>query len=184
MKKPIDPAILNELLSYDRESGALEWKIRPLEYFASVRDWRAWNTMYALHPAFVYKMRNGYLAGRVFDQNFLAHRVAWAIVHGAWPSGIIDHINRDRADNRIANLREATYSQNGRNRKSGRNSTSQYLGVLWGTKARKWRAVIQVDGKHREIGHFSCEQEAARAYDKEAFLHCGEFACLNFAEDF
>lgn len=182
MKTDIDPEILRELLSYDPLTGRLEWKIRPLKYFKSERDWRTWNAMYALRTCFLYKMKNGYLAGRIFDQNYLAHRVIWAWVHGKWPDGLIDHINRDRANNRIENLREATHSENGRNRESGKNATSRYLGVSWETRTSRWRAVIQVEGKHKEIGRFRCEVEAAKAYDKFATIHHGQFACLNFAE--
>ena len=92
---------------------------------------------------------------------------------------IVDHINGDGLDNRKANLRLCTHSENLLNR-SPRRGTSIYKGVYWHNKDRRWTATISKDGKRRRIGGFTSEIEAAKAYDKAAKELHGEFARLNF----
>jgi hypothetical protein len=73
-----------------------------------------------------------------------------------------DHINRDRLDNRRANLRVLTRDEQAQNKSSRKMSSSQYRGVSWNTSARKWKAYIRVDGRLRNLGHFTDEHEAGR----------------------
>ena len=121
----------------------------------------------------------GHLSGKVAGFHFKAHRVAWALHYGQWPSGDIDHINGNPADNRACNLRLATNQQNQFNTK-GRAGSSQFKGVSWKAADRKWQVRIAIDGKMKHVGYFREEEEAARAYDKHASLHHGQFARLNF----
>ena len=95
------------------------------------------------------------------------------------PKGyIVDHINRDRLDNRKCNLRIATTQQNGMNRtKCGSNYTSKYKGVSKDKK--KWIAQITKDGKRTLIGRYETQEEAARAYNQSAIETFGDFAWLN-----
>ena len=74
---------------------------------------------------------NGYKVGSVFSKRLLAHRVAWAIYYGVWPEDCIDHINGDRSDNRISNLRDANKSTNGMNRGPQRNNSSGMKGIYF-----------------------------------------------------
>jgi hypothetical protein len=97
-----------------------------------------------------------------------------------WP--LTDHRNGNGLDNRRANLREATKSQNAANRGLDRNNTSGFKGVYWNKAERKWQAHIQVDGKKRTLGRFPDPEDAARAYDAAALDAFGEFAWLNFPE--
>lgn len=60
--------------------------------------------------------KNGYIIVRIFGRNFPAHRIAWLLLYGYWPKGVIDHINRCRSDNRALNLRDVTPAENARNR--------------------------------------------------------------------
>jgi len=92
-----------------------------------------------------------------------------------------DHINHDRLDNRIENLRVATPLQNSWNMlKQNRNCTSKYKGVIWVKGKKKWRAKLTFAGRPIFIGYFDDEKEAARAYDEKAKELFGEFAWLNF----
>lgn len=96
------------------------------------------------------------------------------------PAGmVVDHINHDALDNRRANLRVCTQSQNLGNqiRKLG---SSKYKGVSWHKAAQKWHARIQKNDAHVSLGLFDSETDAARAYDSAAREHFGEFALCNF----
>lgn len=93
-----------------------------------------------------------------------AHRVAWAIVHGQWPATDIDHINGDRADNRLANLRPATRSQNCANSNAAR-GVSGLRGVTYHRQCKKWAAQTQAGGRtKRHLGLFDTREEAFAAY--------------------
>ena len=95
----------------------------------------------------------------------------------------VDHINHHGYDNRKANLRTATCRQNSYNRIHFRkNPSSKYKGVSWNRHKNKWSVQIRYDGKSKFIGFFDNETEAAKAYDKEAKKHHGEFAVLNFPD--
>lgn len=89
----------------------------------------------------------------------------------------VDHVNGDGLDNRRANLRSATVSQNSQNRKRKRDGcSSRFKGVYWDRLYRKWFAAIYVTGKRIKLGSFSSETDAAQAYAKAARIYFGEFA--------
>jgi len=92
-----------------------------------------------------------------------------------------DHINHNTFDNRKANLRPATQTQNNRNRrKFSGPSKSKYKGVYWKPHIKKWVAQIGVNKKVIHLGCFKKQKAAAKAYDKAAIKYHGQFACLNF----
>ena len=95
---------------------------------------------------------------------------------------VVDHINHDPLDNRRANLRVCSQSENVRNRTSANRSSSKFLGVGWYARNSKWHARIQVNGLGLHIGYYDDETEAARSYDAAARLHFGDFANLNFKD--
>ena len=94
-----------------------------------------------------------------------------------------DHINHNTFDNRKANLRTATQTQNNRNRRKFAVPTkSKYKGVYWKPRIKKWVAQIGVDKKVIHLGCFEKEKDAARAYDQAAKKYHKEFASLNFPD--
>lgn len=162
---------IRELLSYDPETGQFTWLRRP----GSDRCTNTWNTRFV-----------GTVAGSINDQgyrvicidrsDYRAHRLAWLYVSGEWPPAEIDHINGDRADNRIANLRQASRAENMRNCRKRRDNTSGRKGVSWDNRDRKWYAKIKVNSKDTYLGVFDCPDEAAAAYEAAAERLHGQFA--------
>jgi HNH endonuclease/AP2 domain len=110
-----------------------------------------------------------------FNQRlYQAHRLAWFYVYGAWPPADIDHVNGDRADNRIANLRLATRSQNHMNRMMCRNKIG-LKGVSLHKKTGLWRARIFVGGHEISLGYWETPEQAKAAYDEAAQKYFGHF---------
>lgn len=105
----------------------------------------------------------------------LLHRVILGLTETDNPG---DHRNRDTLNNRRYNLRPSTIGQNLRNQRGHRDGSSKYLGVSWCERDQCWRAHSQIDKKHRALGTFKTETEAALAYDN-AVRH-DPFANLNF----
>jgi hypothetical protein len=103
---------------------------------------------------------------------------------------ICDHINHDGLDNRKRNCRNCTVEQNNANRRKRRTShgspapSSQYLGVSWCPRRKKWVSYIKHHGKARNLGLFDVEADAARAHDAAAWAVWGEYACLNFPAEY
>lgn len=102
------------------------------------------------------------------------------VIMGPPPGLVVDHINGDGLDNRRANLRICTHSENQRNRRSANGSSSQYLGVSWIAQRSKWQARIRYGGKQHHLGLYPSEIDAAKAYDAAAQKHFGQFANPNF----
>ncbi len=123
------------------------------------------------------KTQQGYLVVTVAGQSVFAHRACWAIYYGQWPSMMIDHINHDKTDNRICNLREATAMQNLRNRPRQTNNTTGAKGVSFHKFSGKYRAQIKVDGKKLHLGLFETPEAAHAAYAAAAVRFHGDFAC-------
>lgn len=127
-------------------------------------------------------VKKGHVSIKVDAASYLAHRLAWLYVYGEWPAGIVDHINRRPDDNRIANLRIVTNSQNLANRKQvGKSNTSGYKGVCYTKRYpnRPWVANIGVNNQRLIIGRFATAEEAARAYNEAARMYFGEYSALN-----
>jgi len=144
---------LKSLLYYSKDTGLFFWRNqrRP-----------------AINPWDQAGNRNvrGYVQLTINQFNYLAHRLAWLYVNGEWPSEQIDHIDTDKSNNRWANLREATASENQQNQRSAPKSkeSSRLLGVSWSKASRKWTAQIKLNGKKIYLGLFDSEQAAHEAY--------------------
>lgn len=168
-KRYLSPRILRRLLEYCPDTGHLRWKRRPAWMFSSGgrggrrRNCSAWNAKYAGKRALDTVHNQGYRSGRVLDKDLLAHRVAWVLTHGEWPTYDIDHINRDRSDNRLSNLRAVSRKENMQNGSLPSHNTSGIIGVYWYATKKKWIAAITVDRKQKNLGYFTNKEDAAAA---------------------
>jgi hypothetical protein len=114
------------------------------------------------------------------------HALVFRLTNPGVATGVvnsIDHKNGDTLDNRAANLRVATSSVQGHNKRKRAGCTSKYFGVSWDPKTRKWRAVVTHKKKSRHLGFYAVEEDAARAYDRGATEIYGAHAQLNFPSD-
>jgi hypothetical protein len=158
----LSPQILRELLAYNPDTGELFWRHRDRKWFIDDRSAKIWNTRFSNKAAFT-ATRRGYFCGRIFDTAYQAHRICWAIHYGVWPDKFIDHINGDRSDNRIENLRHATSAENGRNKSLLCNNSSGHHGVSYLKDRMKWYASIKVNGKTIGLGKFESKPDAIAA---------------------
>jgi hypothetical protein len=127
----------------------------------------------------------GKIAGRVRPDGYreicmsyrlyLAHRLAWLYVHGDWPGEIIDHIDGDPRNNSIANLRQATRSENNYNQRKHNDNTSGAKGVHWLKRHRRWVAEIRHNGRKIYLGRFKQIEDAIAARSAAADLYHGAF---------
>lgn len=171
----IDFEYVNACLSYSPETGELRWKHRPPEHFPSPRIQKGVNTRLAGTIA-GHRRKDTYVQVILNLRPYKAHRLAWLLTYGEWPPGDLDHIDGDPGNNRLANLRIATLSQNACNRSRYRNNTSGYKGVSFVPSICKWRARVQAGGRRRCVGEFDTLEDAASACAAaRAKLH-GEYA--------
>lgn len=187
-KHGLSPHKVRVLLDYFPETGELFWRRRDSKDFypsskkSALAVSSQWNGRLAGTRALTATDRSGYLNGHIHKHRYRAHRVAWAHYYGYWPS-IIDHIDGDRTNNRISNLRIATAQQNACNRQAASGKTSKYLGVSWHEQNKKWWAKAFFGGREMHLGFFSSEREAAQAYDNAARKHNREFGRFNFPKN-
>lgn len=164
---------LNAMFTFDPETGSLLWKER-----IDARGHRT--SRYVGKPAGT-KYPGGYLRITIGKLSFGAHRIVWAMHHSTPPEDMeIDHIDHNPANNRIENLRLTTKAQNQWNQRV-RTGSSQFKGVIWNKRDRRWQAQIKYAGVHQSLGYFTDETQAARAYDRAARALMGEFAHVNGA---
>lgn len=145
----LNQARLKELLDYSPDTGDFIWRVNRSR------------TAKANAPAGT-KNNLGYIRIIVCGKQYAAHRLAWLYVHGQWPTSEIDHINQNKADNRIANLRQVTRSENCQNK-----SDATLPGITWHKPTAKWQARIKINQKLIHLGVFQ-DIEDAKAARKQA----------------
>ena len=164
--KPLpDQAVLLKLLRYEPDTGKLYWRRREMSDFSHTKNpsahARTFNSAWADREAFACVNHGGYRIGAVGAVTFLAHRIIWKMATGHDPLDI-DHINGNRGDNRLINLRSVTRKTNLRNLSMSRRNKSGIIGVH-AVRGGKWNAQIKRNGKSVSLGTFPTKLEAANA---------------------
>jgi hypothetical protein len=154
---------LKSFLSYDPSSGLFTWL---------VSRGKAKKGSIAGHTE-----HTGYVSIGIEGKYYVAHRLAWLYVFGSFPDLDLDHIDGDKENNRIGNLRLATKHQNRQNLSEKGMGSNPRMGVNFDKDSKKWRARIMFDGKRHCLGSFNSFEEAGKAYDekkKELHKFCPE----------
>lgn len=155
-----------DIFDYNKETGELLWKCRPKKFYKESLVAGCINAL-------------GYVQISYQKKQYLAHRVIWELVFGEPPVGWIDHVDGNRSNNRIENLRVVTPRQNSWNRKANRDTSSKFKGVYYYKNYDKWHA--RYSSTH--IGYFDTEEQAAKAYDDFVSKFQGSFALPNFKKE-
>lgn len=142
---------VDQILSYQKETGAFVWKV-------DMRRGLAGKSAGTINKRF------GYLRIEIGGKTYSAHRLAWLLVHRVNPEGHVDHINRNKLDNRISNLRIVTRSENAQNIVAPRSDSNTGVRGVSFWPSRGYVARIMVSGKSKFIGTFATLHEAADAY--------------------
>jgi len=146
----INQKYLKSILDYDRKNGTFNWKKKISRKNMVGNNAGGKNSM-------------GYITIGISGDIYYAHRLAYLWVYGYMPKSV-DHKDGDRSNNRIANLRPCTMSQNILNSKLAKNNTSGFKGAYWSEAAQKWEASYQHNGKKNYIGLFDTPKDAGAAY--------------------
>jgi hypothetical protein len=167
-KKKLSRERLAALFLYDPDSGRLSWKVRPGIYSKVRPGDRAGCSTHG-----------GYRIIKFDRVPYYEHRVIWTLVTGADPDNQLDHINGDKSDNRIYNLREASGHQNRHNVLLSASNSSGFKGVVWNKRDGNWRSGLRYKGKYLFFGYFDDKIEAAAVYNFHSRRLLGEFSRTN-----
>ncbi|MEX8576114.1 HNH endonuclease, partial [Salmonella enterica] len=152
---------IRDLIDYNPENGVLTAKVNfSGRQAGSVIGSQTWQ---------------GYYAFSLFGKKCFAHRLAWLLHYGEWPSQPIDHINGIKTDNSIRNLRLCSLSQNQFNKPTQKNNTTGVKGVYWNKRDKRYVASVQFNGKKYSAGHHKDIDSAKEAVMKLREKLAGEF---------
>jgi hypothetical protein len=165
MSEKLTQSVLKEKLRYDPETGEFVWLVP--------------DSNRVKPGAVAGYTQHGYVKIQLLGKSYLAHRLAFLYMTGSHPVSQVDHVNRNRGENRWTNLREATPAENTRNAKRRTDNTSGYKGVYWHAIMGKWKALIRANRGTIHIGYFDTAREAAIAYVLESLELHGSFSPYN-----
>lgn len=148
----LDQDELKSLLFYNNTSGHFTWSKCKRGNQIRVGD-RAGHISKA----------HGYETIKINGRNYKSHRLVFLYVDGRMPDGEVDHINQNRSDNRLENLRIVTTQDNLKNKGIMKNNSSGYNGIIWEKERDKFRVRISVNKKNVHIGRFKCLVDAVTA---------------------
>ena len=149
-KDELSQELLKEILLYNPYDGSFTWRTK--KYSKKItKGSRAGSVVYS-----------GYRQITLLGTRYQEHHLAWFYTYGVWPTQV-DHIDQDRTNNRIANLREVTVAENARNRGIPENNTSGAQGVHWDSQKKKWKAEIRMGGRKVYQRFFADFNEAVEA---------------------
>jgi len=175
---------LHRLLAYNPETGILTWKPRTVEEFASPRHFQAWKAATynpeAGRGVFKKDGEKAYKRLCINGTKYLLHRLIWTMFKGTIPDGMwVDHIDQDKWNNRIENLRLCDPSQSVCNRGKQKSRRLGFPRGVGRIKTGGYTATIAVRGKRIYLGFFKTPEEAGKAYEEAAAKYHCEFACLD-----
>ena len=145
-----------QLIEPNFETGKLCWKVR--RGGSAVKDGEVGHMT-----------REGYVKVKLKGKSYPIHRLMWLLAHGEHPDRFVDHINGDRMDNRLCNLRLVTKAENAKNRRPTKTSVSGLNGVVWRNDSMKWRSFIRYNNALMHLGSFEdffeavCARKSAEA---------------------
>jgi hypothetical protein len=157
---------LQEILDYCPETGLFTWKVKTGPRAVLGKE--------AGGPH-----NSGYRQIMIKGVKYLSHRLAWYYIYGVEPREYLDHKNGVRDDNRLSNLREATWAENQRNQGKRSGNKSGYKGVFWNKETKKFRTQCKVNGKKHHLGYHDTAERAHAAYVAFATKEHGAFANTN-----
>ena len=160
---------LRAAIDYNPETGKLFWRVRQPDFCSNDNARTRFNRFHA-GKEIGHLNADGYIKFQFWNCTIIAHRAAWAIYYGEWPAEQIDHINGQRDDNRITNLRSVSARVNSQNKAIPANNKSGHIGVFYCNTSKKWVAKLQ--GKR--LGQFATSEMAINARQKaegEAGFH-------------
>lgn len=160
-RKPLPSVFdLTSVLRYDHESGKLWWRSKGTARSTGLE-----------YPA-GHLENTGYIAVVVFGMKYASHRLIWKMITGKDPEFDLDHIDGNKTNNRISNLREASRIQNRQNARIPKNNSTGIKGVGWNVMERKWVARIQSNHEKFFLGYFKSKTDAESAVrEKRRELH-------------
>ena len=165
--RPLPPLEeLKEFLDYNPDTGIFTWIKIPNN-----------NRVKVSRKAGVMDSWTYYISITFKNRVYYAHRLGYYMFHGIDPlEKLVDHIDGDKSNNKINNLRLASKSENGRNRVNlSSNNTSGVIGVCWDKKAKKWKAYIMINGKTKHLGYFINKEDAIKARKEGEIKYFGDF---------
>ena len=153
---------LKSILDYDLDTGVFTWKVNKSQS-TKAGDVAGW-------------VCDGYRGIEINNKGYKAHRLAWLYVYGEMPKNLIDHIDNNRSNNRISNLREATYQSNSENYKTPKTNKSGVKNVSWYKNLNKWVVSMSIKKTKKTIGYFDDLELAELVAVEARNKYRGEFA--------